>query len=168
MDKSLLMTVLPVAIIGVAVFFRIKALKKEQPLDLKRIWLLPAIVCGLAFMTFRSMPPDRATTLWAGVALLVGGVLGWLRGKTIAIRRDPATGALTQKPSILGLLLVLAILAVKFGAKTFLGIDPSRGGAAPDAATMMFTDILLAFAVGLLVATQAEITLRARRLMGQG
>ena len=166
MDKSLLPTLLPFAVIGLVLIIRIRRMNKERPLDLRRIWILPVLICALAYMTFASMPPDRQTMTWATLALVAGGALGWLRGKTIAIHRDPATGQLMQKPSIVGVVLVLAILAVKYGLRTYMGVDPAHTGTKPDPAIMMFTDILIAFAVGLLVATQAELTLRARRLIG--
>ena len=167
MDRSILMTLLPIAVLGIVLALRIRSMSKERPLNLRRMWVLPALLVAIAAMTFTALPPDGRTLAWAALALIIGAALGWYRGKTIAIHHDPATGQLTQKPSMLGLLLVGAIIALKFGAKTYLGIDPAHQGSSPDPAATMFTDILLAFAIGLLSATQAELTIRARRMMAR-
>ncbi|MEO6432528.1 MAG: hypothetical protein ABIO29_00930 [Sphingomicrobium sp.] len=166
MDHKMLMTLLPFAVLALVFALRFRSMNKERPLDLKRIWILPGVLIVLAAMTLSAMPPDTTTLMWAALALAVGAVIGWYRGKTIAIHHDPQTGQLTQKPSLIGFLLVVVLVGLKFGARSLFGIDPAAAtGATPDPAAAMFTDILLAFAIGLLVATQAEVTLRAKRLM---
>ena len=88
MDKSLLPTLLPFAVIGLVLIIRIRRMNKERPLDLRRIWILPVLICALAYMTFASMPPDRQTMTWATLALVAGWVgCAARRLRSIAIRR---------------------------------------------------------------------------------
>jgi hypothetical protein len=102
-----------------------------------------------------------------GWGLILGGLglgvaAGWHRGKLIRINRDPDTGELRQKASPLAMLLLLALIVLKLGAKAIFGESAS---AQPGSSAMLLTDAFIGFAMGLLSATRLELYIRARRIL---
>jgi hypothetical protein len=96
----------------------------------------------------------------AGLGAGVG--LGWHRGKLIRIDRDAETGKLRQRASPLAMILLLAIVALKVGARSIFG---DSAAAHPSSSAMLLTDAFFGFALGLLSATRLELYLRGRRLL---
>ena len=94
--------------------------------------------------------------------LCVGVVVGWHRGKLIHIERNPDSGQLTQKASPLAMVLLLALIVLKLGARDIFG---DTAATRPGSNAMLLTDAFLGFALGLLSATRLELYLRARRLI---
>jgi hypothetical protein len=97
------------------------------------------------------------------VALIVGGFLGWQRGRLIRIDRD-SSGGLTQKASPAALILLVAIIALRFAARSYFGPSPDANGQMSEQA-LIATDALLLFAVGLIATTRVELAIRARRIL---
>ena len=93
---------------------------------------------------------------------IIGAVLGWHRGKLIRIERDAETGELRQRASPLAMLLLLAIVALKLGARAIFG---ESAAAHPGNGALLLTDAFVGFALGLLSATRLELYLRARRIL---
>ena len=80
-------------------------------LSLKKI--VPAVLLALSVLTFALTPPSR--TGWAICAgtLLLGILLGWLRGRAMRITLDPVTHRLNHKASPLAMLILLLLIAGK-------------------------------------------------------
>lgn len=155
-------TLLPFVIIAAVLTLRLRSMSRERPLKLATLWIGPAIYVLIAgSMLFTLAPPPLGWgLLFAGLA--AGLALGWHRGKLIRIDRNPETGELRQKASPLALLLLVALIVLKLGARAIFG-DTAAGQAGSSA--MLLTDAFLGFALGLLSATRLEIYLRARRLL---
>ena len=165
MDPKLLQTLLPILIIGVVLAFRLRSMSRRQPLNVARLWLAPLILVAIAVSTIAAHPPGTLGLAVCAVAIAVGGVLGWHRGKLTRIERDPTTGALFQQASPGAMILLIAVIAVRFAARYYL-----QGQATPgkfDQHTLIVTDGLLCFAVGLIAMTRIEMGLRARALMAE-
>lgn len=163
MDPNLLKTLLPILIIGVVLTFRLRSMSRRQPLNLARLWLAPLILIVIAIATIAAHPPGTLGVAVSAAALAVGGVLGWHRGKLTRIERDPATGALFQQASPGAMILLIAVIAIRFAARYYL-----QGQATPgkfDQHTLIVTDALLCFAVGLIAVTRIEMGIRARALL---
>jgi hypothetical protein len=109
-----------------------------------------------------ALPPGLTGWSLLAAGVLVGAVLGWHRGKLIRIERDPATGALSQQASPLAMLLLLALVVLKLGARAIFGDSAT---AHPGSGAMLLTDAFIGFALGLLSATRLELYLRARRIL---
>jgi hypothetical protein len=80
----------------------------------------------------------------------------------IQIRRDPETGELRQKASPLAMLLLVAIIVLKLGARQVFGDTAASNASSP---AMLMTDAFIGFALGLLTATRLEMYTRAKRLL---
>jgi hypothetical protein len=157
-----LTALLPFVIIAVVLALRMRSMSRERPLKMGTLWLVPAIYVLLVGSMLLTLPPTPAgwALVVAGIAL--GGVLGWHRGKLIRITRNEETGELSQKASPLAMLLLLALIVLKFGARTMFG-DTAAGH--PSSGAMLLTDAFLGFALGLLSLTRLELYLRARRIL---
>ena len=165
MEPRLLQALIPILIIGVVLAFRLRSMSRRQPLNVARLWLAPLILMVIAISTIAAHPPGTLGLAACAAALAVGGLLGWHRGKLTRIERDPATGALFQQASPGEMILLIAIIAIRFAARSYL-----QGQTAPgkfDQHTLIVTDALLCFAVGLIAMTRIEIGLRARALLAE-
>jgi hypothetical protein len=151
---------LPLLFIGLAILRSSRA----RNLRIERLWVAPALILVATVLAFSHQRPPG--TLMIGVDILaigLGAALGWWRGRFTLISVDPATHALTSKTSAFGMLLLLAIFAIRFGL---------RGLAAENASALHvtvtdITDAFLLLAVGLVCAQRLEIALRANRLLSE-
>ena len=84
-------------------------------------------------------------------------MLGWYRGKTVAIHLDRDTGALMQRSSPLAIVILLALVAAKMAARSV--------GSAEHLDVAALTDALLTMALGTFAVMRLEMYLRARRLL---
>ena len=164
MDISkLLQTLLPILIIGLVLAFRFRSMSKKRPLNASRLWIAPAILVGIALFTIIAHPPGILGLSLCFMALIFGGLLGWHRGKMMRIERDPETGQLTQSASPAAMLLLVAILAVRFAARSYFEGQPTPGKL--DENTLLVTDVLLSFAVAMIAMTRVEMGIRARAIL---
>lgn len=156
--------IIPAVIICIVLAFRLRGMRRERPLKIERLWIVPALYFVIAGLTFWSMPPSSlAIWMWCGVALVAGAAIGWWRGKMMRISVDPETHAIRQQGSAAAMLLILALIVIRSAARNadHLGIP----GVHLD--VMAMTDVLIALALGLLTAQRVEMFLRARRLLAE-
>jgi hypothetical protein len=161
-QHSWLTALLPIVIIAVVLALRMRSMSRERPLKLGTLWLVPVIYVLLIGSMLIALPPSAAGWGLVALGILVGAVLGWHRGKLIRITRNNETGELSQKASPLAMLLLLALIVLKFGARAIFG-DTAAGH--PSSGAMLLTDAFIGFALGLLSATRLELYLRARRIL---
>lgn len=163
MDKAMLQTIVPVVIFLVVIGLRLRSMAKPQPLRSTRLWIVPAILVLLGVMTFVANPPSPAGLGICAVALVIGCAIGWHRGKLIKVWRDEATGQMMQQASPAAMILLLAIIAIRYALRAYFGANPGTGGHM-DPRTLLVTDALLAFAIGLIAVTRLELAMRTRSL----
>jgi hypothetical protein len=149
---------IPIAIFAVVIALRMRRMGQMRPLKLETLWVVPAMYLVVAALMFWQFPPFGWITIACVSALLIGAALGWQRGKMMHIHVDPETHALNQKASPAAVFFLIALIAVRSGARTFLG----QAGAVSPA---MLTDPLIAFALGMFTMTRVEMYLRAKRLL---
>lgn len=140
---------------------RMRGMGRERPLRIERLWIVPAIYLCVAGFMFWRLPP--AGMIWAVcvLALAAGAALGWQRGKLMRISVDPATHEISQKASPWAMLFILALILLRSGVREAAMI----GEASFHVDVTAVTDVLIAFALGLLAAQRLEMYLRARRLL---
>jgi hypothetical protein len=154
------------AVIGVAIVviiaLRFRRMGRDRPLRLDGLWVLPAVYLAILAVAFAQTPPD--VTGWAliGIGLVLGGLAGWLRGRTISITADPGTGALNQRASPLGLILLVVLIAIRYGLRTL-----AHQGSPVHLGATAIVDAFLALAFGLIAVQRLEMFLRGRRLLAQ-
>lgn len=157
-----LATLLPFAIIAIVVLLRLRTMRSERKLDLKTMWAVPIVYLILIGFMFTTLPPTIFGWELILAGLAIGLLVGWYRGRMIQIRRDPQTGELRQKASPLAMLLLVAIIVLKLGARQVFGETAASNASSP---AMLMTDAFIGFALGLLTGTRLEMYARAKRLL---
>ena len=165
MDPKLLQTILPVVVIVIVMALRFRSLKKAQPLRPGTLWIGPVLIIAVAVGVLYATPLSAMGLSIGGVAMVIGAAIGWQRGKMIRIERDPATGKLTQQASPAAMILLVGIIGLRYVLRSYFDLTPGADGKM-SAQALLVTDVLLLFAVGLIVATRAEMIIRVRRLTG--
>ncbi len=155
--------VVTAAIVAFVLALRMRRLSQSRPLKLERLWIFPTLYLVLASVMLFEFPPSGLQWALCGLALVVGGALGWQRGKMMQIEVDPATHMLNQRASAGALIFLVALVAIRFGARGLLG----SGGGPLHLNTMVLTDVLIVMALGLFTAQRVEMYLRARQLLAQ-
>lgn len=160
-----LTALLPFVIIAVVVGLRLRSMSRERPLNVETLWVVPVVYLALVGWMLFALPPTVVGWGLLVLGLVVGAALGWHRGKLIRIDRNAETGELRQKASPLAMILLLALIALKLGARAIFG-EAAAGH--PASGAMLLTDTFIGFALGLLSATRLELYLRAKRIMAAG
>lgn len=151
---------IPLAIIAVVLALRWRRMRREQPLKLERLWIFPALYAVVAAILLAEYPPVGWAWAFCAVALAAGAALGWQRGRLMTISVDPETHALSQRGSPAAMVMLMVIVAARSGARSL-----ARPGNALHLDMVAMTDVLLALALGLIVATRLEMYLRARAML---
>lgn len=152
---------IPAAIILIVMLRRFRQVGRARRLRLETLWIIPFLYVCVAVAVFRGMPPHGLAWLWCALALAIGAALGWKRGGLMAISVDPETHALNQTTSMASMLFILIVVGLRLASR---GLAVELGWTVHGGVAML-TDILVAFALGLLTAQRAEMFLRARRLL---
>ena len=163
MRPELLQYLIPVLVIGLVMFLRLRAMGKARPLRLERLWIVPILYLALAIFLFWEMTPHGLGWLWAGLAFVVGSAIGWYRGAAMKISVDPETHALNQVASPLALLVIVVLIGLRYAIRAGAAYEAGIGNV--DVA--LITDCLVAMALGLLSMTRLEMYLRGSRLLDQ-
>lgn len=158
-----LYNLIPLAIILLVLALRFRRLTRERPLRIERLWIVPAIYAAITALTFWNMPPAPMTWVAAGAALLAGAALGWQRGRMMRIKVDPETHEISQKGSLAAMAFILVLVLIRSAARN----ADSFGVPGVHIDVMAMTDVLIAFALGMLTVQRLEMFLRARRLLGE-
>ena len=162
-QPTLLSYLLPLAILAIVLFFRLRSTGKARPLRLERLWVIPAIYLALAVLLFSEMTPHGLGWLWAALSLAAGAAIGWQRGRAMHISVDPETHALNQTASPLAMLLLIGLIAVRYALRAAADV----GGASWHLDAVLITDCFVAFALGLLTLQRLEMFLRGSRLLAE-
>ncbi len=167
MDPRLFQYVIPAIVIVVVLAVRMRSMNKQRPLNPRRLLIFPILLVGIALITIGLHPPGLIGLGLCLLGFVVGGLIGWQRGRMMRIERDPVTGGLVQRASPAAMLLLVAIIIVRFVARAyFVGTPGPDTPGGMDAHALLITDVMLTFAVGLLGMTRIEMFLRARHILG--
>jgi len=160
--QTWLTTLLPLVVLVLVVGLRLRSMNRERPLKLGTLWIVPVVYLALVAWMLFALPPSPGGWALVAMGIAIGAVIGWHRGKLIRIERDSETGDLRQRASPLAMLLLVALIALKLGARAIFG-ETAAGH--PGSGAMLLTDAFIGFALGLLTATRIELYIRARRLL---
>ena len=143
--------------------FRIRRMSKPRRLRLEVMWVLPAILLLATVALLVQYPPRVLEWAWLALVLIVGGGLGWVRGRLIPITVDPETHLLNTRTSPAALAFLAVLFVIRFGARAALTTQASS----LHIATALITDGFVVLATGLFAVSRLEMWLRARRLLAQ-
>ena len=147
-------------IIGIVFAVRWRRMSVVKPLKLERLWIFPASYAAVALYMVVMYPPQGLAWLFCALALIMGAALGWQRGKMMRITIDPDSHALNTTSSPAAVLFLVAIVAIRTGARAMIG-----DGHALHLNAFAITDMLVALALGLFTTQRIEMYLRAKRML---
>ena len=137
---------------------------QARRLRIESLWIAPAIILLLVGLALGQQGiPSPAMLALDLAALAVGAGIGWWRARFTQISVDPQTHELTSKASPLGMLVILAVFAVRFGVRMFA----TQGAGVMGVSANAIADAALVISVGLVCAQRLEIALRASRLLNE-
>ena len=161
LPQDMIGSIVALVIVAIVVVVRIRNLRKSTPLRFDRMWIVPAIFVALTALNLFQFPLHGREWAWFGAAAIVGGVLGWQRGKLMPIRHDPETGALMVHGSPMALIFLVAIFAARLAIQGIAALEADGLGIRIG----LLNDAFVVFALGLFTVQRIEMALRARRLM---
>ena len=153
-----------IAFVLVVMAFRMRGAGKLRPLKLGTLWVVPVLYLIVAGLMFFQLPPRGWVAIASAASLLIGAAVGWQRGKMMHIHVDPQTHALNQKASPAAFVFIALLVLFRFGARSMMEAGGSYG---THVNTMLITDVLIAFALGLFASTRLEMYVRAKRLLDE-
>jgi hypothetical protein len=139
--------------------------RRPRVLRADRLWIVPAlVVIGVGVGVVRTRPPIGYHWLDIALSLLavgLGALAGWRRGKFMRIVLDPQTEAVTTQSSPAGVLFLLGLLAVRRA----LQFEVETGAVPLPFNPAALIEPLLYFAAATVVVKRLEMWLRVRRLL---
>jgi hypothetical protein len=157
-------TYLPYLIPLVFIVLVILRNSRERNLRVERLWLAPVMILVAVAMSFSHQRlPNPPMMALDAVALLAGAGLGWWRGRLTRISVDPETHRLTSRTSPFGMIVILAVFALRFGLRFYA----TQNAGALHVSIVDITDAFLMLAAGLVCAQRLEVALRATRLLNE-
>jgi hypothetical protein len=151
---------IPIAVIGLVILRNARA----RTLRMERLWIGPLLIVLLAGAGIAAAPPRTEAAIVVDiVALAFGAVLGWWRGRASRFTVDPETHVVTSRVSPWGMVLILAIFALRYGLRSFLG----GGATVLHLAAADLADAFLLLALGVVCAQRIEWFIRARRMIAE-
>lgn len=166
MSPEQIQTYAPLIAIAIAVPLILLRNRKPRRLNVDRLWIIPAVVTAAVGvgLVFGRPPGVTFTVLEAVIGIAgagLGAIVGWWRGKLMRLDVNVAERTVSAQTSPIGLLFILAVLALR----TLLRTEMENGVAALDFNPAFLVEALLLFAVGTVVAQRLELWIRARRLL---
>ena len=161
MDPRTLQFIIPLIIVLVVVFFRMRRAMKPQRLKPQNLLLRPAFIILVAILVLAASPPRAQDLQWFVLAALVGAAGGWFWGKTTRLELHPEDGTIMSTSSQAGMLVLVGLVLFRYGVRAGIGVE--RQAMHLDIA--MLTDISIIFSALLFSARGLEIFLRARQLL---
>ena len=140
---------------------RLRRMSQARPLKIETLWVVPLIFAVFAGLTFFQTPPNMSDVPWLIGTAVAGAVVGWYRGKMMRINVDPQTHALSQSASPLAMLFLLAVFALRYGARYLLGEEAQTWGISLN----LLADAPMVFVVAMFALTRVEMFIRAQGLL---
>ena len=157
----------PLIGIGVALIIILLRNRRKRTLRPHLLWAMPLLVTvAIGFgLWANTQHPQFGPFAWLAfiLALGLGCVAGWWRGKTITIEKEP-DGSLKAQASPLGLILIIGLFAARAGLREVMEVN----AAVWHLDAVVVTDAFMLFAVGLIVSQRVEMYIRARRVLAGG
>jgi hypothetical protein len=134
----------------------------------ERLWLLPAIlVAGAIYLMIMEGPPSPIGALAMAAGLVLGGVVGWYRGRLTRITLNPETHELTSQASTAGMMLIAVVFVARYALRMLAQPGQTVLPSSVHLNATLVTDVLMLFAVGLMTVQRTEMWLRCRKLLAE-
>jgi hypothetical protein len=154
-------------IITVVIVVAVLVLRNRRPrkLRIEALWIRPVLFFVAIALALAAAPPPLAPLSVAlmALAVVIGAGLGWQRGRFMRIDVHPETHDLTSTASPVGMIFIVAILALRIGMRGLVMQSHAFFGLPATA----ITDALILLVGAMIVTQSLEMWLRARRLLAE-
>ena len=165
MLKTVLPYLMPILIVGL-IAWRARKSMAGRSVKPSQLWIRPLVITAIMLLVFATSPmPAPVGFAFFALAAAAGVGVGYLLARHQEFSIDPATGKITSRTSPVGVVLFVGLFAVRYAIKVAV-----TGGQAPDrmmahsAEFVLYTDIGLFFALGVVVAQAWETWRRIKPL----
>jgi hypothetical protein len=159
-DARMMTFIIPLVVIGLVILRNSRA----RRLRIETLWIAPLMILLLVGLSLSQEGMPSTLGLAADAAALTGGaLLGWWRARFTQITIDPASHELTSRASPLGMLVILAVFAVRYGLRMYAVQDAGAIGLPVN----VVADAALVLTIGLVCAQRFEIFTRASRMLAE-
>jgi hypothetical protein len=136
---------------------------RPRLLRIERLWIRPVLFALIVSATLAAtpFPLDPASLAVFALALVIGAGLGWQRARFMHIDVHPETHDITSRVSPVGMIFILAVLALRLLLRD-AALESRSALGIPAAA---ITDGLIMLLGAMIVTQSLEVWLRARRLL---
>ncbi len=137
--------------------------RRPQKLQMERLWVRPTLF-ALIIAASLAASPAPLTAVSIGlffISMAVGAGLGWQRGRFMRIEVDPETHAVTSRASVVGVVFIVVILAIRM----VLRESALQGRVSLGVPAIAITDALLLLLGAMIITQNLEMWLRARGLL---
>jgi hypothetical protein len=137
---------------------------RARRLRIETLWIAPVVIMALVGLSFSQQGMPSPLMLAIDIAALAAGAgLGWWRARFTHISVDPETHDLTSRASPVGMMVILAVFALRYVIRMYAAQNANALGVSANA----IADAALVISVGLVCAQRLEIALRATRLLNE-
>jgi hypothetical protein len=163
MDRQTTTYAVTFTVIALILGLRIWRGSRVRKLKIERLWVRPLIICSILALSIIGQPPPFEPLVLIGLTLaaIAGFFLGWFRGRTVRVSIDVNTHDLTSQASPWGMLILLAVVVIRTGAR-FILRDAHDVAGIP---VVVFIDALTLLYAGSIVGLQLDVWKRARKLL---
>jgi len=160
--------ILPYLVPLLVIAFIVRRNLRPRQLRVERLWVMPVILFVIIAASFeKGIPTSPIVLSVLPIALVLGALAGWYRGRLTHISVDPVTHDLTSKASPWGIVLIAVLFIGRMAMRVYFEQgDGATRGHLSDAATAA-ADGLLVFSLGLICAQRLELWIRAQRLLSE-
>lgn len=158
MDWNVLSPYLLPLLVGALLVRRAMRAQKPKRVRFTRLWLFPALLVLVTVPSLAHEPsPSLAVIVGTVAAGLAGAAIGWYRVHTLEFSIDSESGKISARATQFGALLIVGLIALRYGADVALKKLGWDGGVYASNATLLF-------ATAMLVARSIHTWIKARAL----
>ena len=161
MPQNTIQLIITAAIVALVLVLRLRRMGQARPLKVEQLWIVPVIYLVAATGAMAQTPPQMSDLPWLLGAALIGAAIGWYRGKMMRITVDPETHALNQQASPLALVLIIAVLGLRYLVRYLMADDSAALGVS----VSVISDAPLVLVVAMFALARVEMFIRAQRLL---
>ncbi len=154
---------LPFFVIAVVLAIRLRRMNHERRMHPWRLLIGPVIIALFAAGLLITATPDTTGLAIGAGGVAIGTVIGWQRARLMKMAYDRQSETFSIRQSPAALIFVIAIMVLR---RVIIPAQPIGGaiGHAVTARALWPIDGLIGFGLAMVVAHNAELWLRARKL----
>lgn len=157
---NLFAIVVPLIVVVFILVIRGRRMIVKRPLRLSTLRMVPAIFAGITALSLVEFPPRGNEWALLAMALVLGVVLGWQRGRLMKIWIDQESGELVTQGSGWAVAFLVVLIVLRTMLRTGMQFEASAGAITP----ALINNVFVVFALGLFGTQRAEMALRTQLL----